>query len=149
MNTINLRELTGGLLTAGLGAAFAIYAVAHYSVGTVTRMGPGMAPVVLGALLTLFGIVIAIGARWSPRRAGQIRVYVPAVILGCVVAFAALINPFGLMPAIFVSVVIATFAEGTVRPLVSIVLGLVLCLTAWAIFVVALQLPLTLFKWPL
>ncbi len=149
MSKFNSRELAGGIFITVTGAVFALYAMTHYAIGTITRMGPGMVPLALGVLLALFGICLMVGAAWKPVRRGEIRIFVPAVILISIVAFAALINPFGLLPAVFVSAVIATLAEVNVRPVVTLALALALCLTAWLIFVVALQLPLTLFKWPL
>lgn len=148
MVNLNGRELAGGLFLTGLGAAFALYALANYSIGTVTRMGPGMVPLSLGVVLAVFGIVVTAGARWKPSDAEEIRVFVPAVILASIVAFAVLIKPFGLMPAVFASAAIATLAEGGVRPRLVLALGLTLCVMAWLIFAVALQLPLSLFAWP-
>lgn len=148
MSRMNLREFVGGLSLMLLGAAFAVHAGTNYAIGTVTRMGPGMVPVILGTLLALFGVVLVVGAFFRAPKGGEIRIFVPIVILGAILAFALLIRPFGLFPAVFACTVIATFAEMTFRPIASLLLATVLSVAAWLIFVVALQLPIALVNWP-
>ncbi len=144
----DLREFCGGaLLTAG-GVGFAAYAAMHYTIGTATRMGPGMVPVILGVLLALFGLMIAAGAFLRAARMDEIRIVVPLIISASILAFAVLIRPMGMIPAVFACVVIATLAEGKFRPVVSFTLAAVLSVTAWLIFVVLLQLPIAMINWP-
>lgn len=143
------RELAGGLFLLALGLAFATYAAINYSTGTVTRMGPGMIPVVLGGLLAFFGGIIAIGAFFKIADYAEIRWIVPLIVLGSVFVFAALIKPVGLIPAVAGSVIVATFAELKFRPVFSLTLAVVLCVMAWLIFIVGLQLPIPLFDWSL
>ena len=57
------RDIVAGALLAALGIAISLYALSHYSIGTITRMGPGMVPVGLGVLLAIFGVVIG-GTAW-------------------------------------------------------------------------------------
>jgi len=47
------------MLLLGLGA---IFRAETYSIGTLSRMGPGFFPVALGAILALAGVAIAISA---------------------------------------------------------------------------------------
>ncbi|GGH45008.1 tripartite tricarboxylate transporter TctB family protein [Frigidibacter albus] len=148
MSTLDTRELAGGLFLIATGGLFSGYALAKYSIGTVTKMGPGMVPVALGALLVVFGIVVAVGALTKGRNTSEIRVAVPLIILGSVLVFGLLIAPFGLFPAIIGCVLVATLAEGKVRPRFSLVLAGVLCVLAWLVFVVALQLAVPLIDWP-
>lgn len=148
MSGLDKRELMGGLFLLSIGVAFTAYASVNYSIGTVTRMGPGMVPVVLGGLLALFGAVIAVGALFQSAPESEIRILVPALVLGSVLAFAVLIKPFGLLPAVAVSAAVASFAELTVRPLFTFLLAVVLSAMAWLIFIVGLQLPIPLVGWP-
>jgi hypothetical protein len=64
-------------------------------------------------------------------------------------AFSAGIKFFGLVPAIVFLTIIASFGSDklTIRTALFIAIGLVAL--AWVIFVWALALPFTLFKWPL
>ncbi|KIQ04184.1 hypothetical protein RU07_05985 [Agrobacterium tumefaciens] len=149
MMNMDRREFAGGLFLLALGVAFAAYAALNYSTGTVTRMGPGMIPVALGGLLAVFGAVIAIGAFFRIAEPTEIRWIVPIIVLGSVLVFGALIKPFGLIPAVAGSAIVATFAEEKFRPLFSLKLAVVLCVMAWLIFIVGLQLPIPLIDWSL
>src|SRR6185295_10807035 len=69
------KDFWAGLMLIAVGT-LAVVLARDYPLGTVVRMGPGYFPVVLGALLVLFGIyVLAKGLRgadkieagWSPR----------------------------------------------------------------------------------
>ncbi|WP_246667084.1 tripartite tricarboxylate transporter TctB family protein [Agrobacterium sp. T29] len=146
---VDTRELAGGIFLLALGVAFAAYAAMNYSTGTITRMGPGMIPVALGGLLAFFGVIIAIGAFFRMVEHAEIRWIVPLIVLGSVLVFAALIKPFGLVPAVAGSAIVATFAEFKFRPLFSLTLAVVLCVMAWLIFIVGLQLPIPLIDWSL
>lgn len=149
MSRADIRELAGGLFLTVTGAAFAGHAIANYSIGSVTRMGPGMVPAALGVLLAIFGlVVIATAFLGQNEDPSPIRITVPAIILASVLAFAILIAPFGLFPAVVACVVVATLAEGTFRPAFSLTLAACLCAFVWLVFVVALQLPVTLLAWP-
>ncbi|MFN7051298.1 MAG: tripartite tricarboxylate transporter TctB family protein [Gemmobacter sp.] len=148
MSRLDIRELAGGLFLTATGAGFAGHAIANYSIGTVTRMGPGMVPAGLGVLLVIFGLVVIATAFLQESKGGSIRIAIPAVILLSVLAFALLITPFGLIPAVVACVIVATLAEEKFDPAFSLKLAAVLCLIAWLVFVVALQLPVTLFAWP-
>ncbi len=75
------RDIVGGMLVAAFGAAAALYSFAHYRLGSVVSMGPGMFPTALGGLLVVGGFLIAAGgvlrrgpaptsSRSSPRSSG-------------------------------------------------------------------------------
>lgn len=149
MSRIDLREFTGGLLLTLLGAVFAAYAASHYSIGTVTRMGPGMVPVILGVLLAFFGVIVAIGAFLRTGSWPELRLVVPAIVSASILAFALMIGSFGMIPAVFACVAIASLAEARIRPVTSLILAGVLSVVAWLVFVVALQLPIRMIGWPL
>jgi hypothetical protein len=56
------RDFWAGLMFIGFGAFFAIWAVAHYQMGTAVRMGPAYFPTLLGGLLTVLGAIVLFGA---------------------------------------------------------------------------------------
>lgn len=149
LTVLDRRELTGGLLVAATGAAIAIYGAAHYAMGSVVSMGPGMIPVAMGVLLAIFGLIIALGARTAPRtRHSAVKIEAPGVILASVLAFALLISSFGLLPAVAGTVILATLAERPFRPMLSLKLAAGMTVIAWLIFVVAMRLSIPLIKWP-
>jgi len=52
------KDFWSGLMFTASGLFFAIYAVAHYQMGTAVRMGPAYFPTMLGGLLAVLGVVI-------------------------------------------------------------------------------------------
>jgi hypothetical protein len=137
----------GGLLLIG-GVAFSWYAFEHYDIGTPRQMGSGLFPAALGILLTFFALSILVTAPFRAGIAPPIPLRAPIFVVLSVAAFAALIESAGLIPAVVAVTVISAFTERKVRPLTTIVLCVVLSLTAWLIFRVGLGLFIPMFRWP-
>ena len=51
------KDVWGGLMLIAIGAA-TVFIARDYPFGTALRMGPGYFPVILGALLILFGVLM-------------------------------------------------------------------------------------------
>lgn len=142
------KDIVGGALLVIFGVAFVWHAAAHNEIGTLGRMGPGMFPMMLGGVLAAFGTTIAIQGCLRQGSLPQIRTLTPLFILGGIAAFALLIRPFGLIPAIIGATVISSMAELKFRPASLAVLSLALSVIAWLTFRVGLGLPLAMFRWP-
>ena len=142
------RDVIGGGFLVALGAAIAIYALSHYSTGTITRMGPGMVPAALGVLLALFGVVIAATAATREGNWPEYRVVTPLIVLASIGVFGLVITPFGMMPAVFVSTIVASLSELKSRPVTSVLLGAFMCALSYLIFSLGLGLTFPLFAWP-
>lgn len=142
------RDIFAGLALTVAGAAAALYALSQYSIGTITRMGPGMMPVALGVILAVFGLAIAIPAIFRQGDAADLRVRPFVVLSICILSFAVLIETTGLIPAVFATAVIATFAENKVRLIKAAILGAAMSVLTWAIFILGLGLPIPAFDWP-
>jgi hypothetical protein len=134
------RDVIGGALLLICGLLFSWYAAGHYELGTLRRMGPGMFPMALGFVLAGFGVMLMISAFFRPGPAMEARVVVPLFVLAGVAAFALLIRPFGLLPAILAVVAISSLAERRVNPKSVALLSASLCLLAYLVFRVGLGL---------
>ena len=69
------RDVWAGLLFIALGS----FTIAHsrdYAMGTLTAMGPGYFPAILGGMMILFGVTMSLGA--IVRRA-EVRIHPPQV----------------------------------------------------------------------
>lgn len=107
-----------------------------------------MFPAGLGVVLAVFGLILGLQALRRPGEKPNIRVFSPLFVLGGIAAFAAVIVPFGLIPAIVAVVVISSLADLRIRP-VSLVISCVgLSLAAPFIFVFCLGLQIPLLRWP-
>lgn len=144
------RDRYGGalMILIGLGAAFEGI---RYKIGTLSRMGPGFFPTVLGVLLALIGIALIAGAQPAVARAGKARAIIdwrgPLCIVLSLLVFVVLGKYGGLVPATFAVVFISALGDrqNTVRD--ASVLAIVLVLASIAIFRVALRMQFSLFQW--
>ncbi len=140
-----LKDILAGLVFIAFGLAFAGIATS-YEIGSTLRMGPGYFPFVLGGLLALLGLVImakgfvagdgtAIGA--IPWRA-------LALILGAVIFFGLTVRGLGLVPSVFVTALMSSFASRRTSLVVGLLISVGLTILCVLVFVVALRLRLPL-----
>jgi hypothetical protein len=142
------RDVVGGGMLALIGLVFTWYTIQHYDLGTPNRMGPGMFPAVLGVLLGSFGLLMMILGFYERAAFPEIRIRVPAFVLGSVAAFTLVLGTFGLLPAVLAVTVVSTFAEQKVKPISLLGLCAALCLMSWMIFGVGLRLPIAMLRVP-
>src|SRR5690606_38453515 len=136
-------------LYVAIGLGFAGMALT-YPLGTVARIGPGYFPLGLGLLLAVIGATMIVSSRTAGRRtgrepaeaAGSLRV--AALISASVVAFGLLVRPGGLGLAVVALVVASSLAAPRFHPLRTLILAIALVVLAWAIFILALGLPLSM-----
>lgn len=142
------RDLTGGAILLVVGMAASYVAITSYPLGTIQRMGPGMFPAGLGVILAGLGALQIVLAWRQPRKAPEIRIFSPILILASIAAFAIVIGPFGLVPAIVSLIFVASAAELRLRLMDMLLLSVGLSLLAPFVFSFCLGLPITLVSWP-
>jgi hypothetical protein len=149
------KDYYGGALMVIVGLA-AAYAAIGYHVGTPSQMGPGFFPMALGILLAVIGVVIAASARkgeadQAPPGHGHghglpdVRGAV-CIILGTV-AFVVLGHYFGLIAASFAITFICALGDRDNSWRAALALALGMCVVAWVVFSILLQVQLPLFQW--
>jgi hypothetical protein len=106
----DIGDILGGALMIAVGVFAMIYAQ-RYAFGTVSQMGPGFFPVVLGGILAVLGLVIAVPAfgRAGPQITFHWRTL--GFVIGAIVLFAATLRPLGLILATMIAVLAAASAE--------------------------------------
>jgi|SRR5215471_2953029 hypothetical protein len=144
------KKILAGIIFAGVGLTAVVLSLG-LDVGTVTRLGPGGFPLLLGSILAVLGLAhIATAAQ--PTNDGHLDAWEgkasKAVLLIplSAVAFALVIGRFGLVPAIIASVLVGGLANPTVRVLELVVLCIGLAAFGAGLFVYGLGLPFTLFE---
>lgn len=148
MHQRDYKDVIGGtgLITIGLFATY--HAVDRLPLGTVVQMGPGMFPAALGLLIAGTGAIILAMGLGRPGEAITVHWWPAFTVLLSILVFALLVRPFGLIPSILVLTFIASLADRKLSPLGSMVLGVVLAVTATLVFRVGLGIPLRAFAWP-
>jgi hypothetical protein len=119
-------------------------------------MGPGLFPALIGAILVGIGgfmlateIVRARTSATALRSAWErIEWRSLAAVIAAMAAFAVLISSFGLAPAIVAIVAVSSLADDRIRPLSVIGLSTGLLITVYVVFVLALDLPIPMLRWP-
>ena len=141
------KDFYSGLIFVVVGL-FALVIGRDYSLGTTTRMGPGYFPALLGWLLTILGAIIALRALWiSGPPVGPIGFRPLALILVAMLAFAALLEPAGLVIATVALIGIGCLGSSESRLRESVPLTIALVALALGLFVYGLGLPLKVWPW--
>ena len=140
------RDIVGGLLVAGIGAAFFVFAQ-ELEMGTSFRMGPGYFPTILSWLMIALGVaMVGLGLR-AARQEGAFG-HVPwrglILIVGSTILFGLTLRGLGLIPIVFLVVFACAWAShyGSWRG--SLPLSLGVALFCAGLFVKLLGLPLPL-----
>lgn len=150
----NRRDVVAGLILSCSGILVALQSLT-YRIGTASRMEAGYFPFILGILLFLFGLGVAfVDSRRPFRQEGTsdgrpLRdAFRPLVVLSlAVVAFALLIERFGLGPAVFVSVFVSTLADRSLGLLKALVISGVITVICVVIFRFGLGLQVRVVAW--
>ncbi len=96
------KDVWAGLMLIGIGAA-AMLIARNYPFGTALRMGPGYFPIILGALLIVFGLaILAYGLRSREKIAGSWSLRGLIVLPLSLVLFGVLMEHAGFIPAMMV-----------------------------------------------
>jgi hypothetical protein len=135
------RDFWCGVMLIGVGG-LALFMARSYPMGTTLRMGPGYFPVVLGALLILFGLYcIASGLRSNEKIEGNWSLRGLIVLPLSLVLFGLLMEYAGFIPALLV-LIFGSALAGTEFRLIEVLL-LSIGLTAFSVvlFIWGLGLP--------
>jgi hypothetical protein len=142
------RDFLAGMLFLLIGG-FAFYIALSYPFGSIDKMGPGYFPRVLSAVLAVFGLVTLVKGLRSGERVQGTWGWFPLVMLTVsLVSFGFLIEHVGMIPALVVMFFTSAYAGKEARFVEVLVLTVIMCLAATAIFVWGLKLPYPLFAWP-
>ncbi|HSN19998.1 MAG TPA: tripartite tricarboxylate transporter TctB family protein [Usitatibacter sp.] len=145
------RDYYGGalMMLIGLGAAFQ---GSTYTIGTLSRMGPGFFPTALGVILALLGAAIALGARRAPVDAPAEKPLPPewrgwGCIIASVVAFIVIARWGGFVPATFAITFISAMGDRENTVAGATLLSAAMVAVCIVVFWWALKMPFALFTW--
>jgi len=149
---VKKRDFYAGSLTVLLGAAVALDSTT-YDLGTMTHMGPGMFPLMLGIVLTFVGVLIFGTALATPL--GDDEHILPKqkewrgwfCILAGPILFIIFGEFFGMAPATFVCVFVSGLGDRTSTLKSSLALAAGVTFFGCLLFSYLLQLPFPIFRW--
>lgn len=139
------KDLGAGAIFIAFGLAFAITA-GTYEVGSALRMGPGFFPLVLGGILVVLGLLVVLKGFVAPETGdvGPVPWRAAAFLTAAILFFGFTVRGLGIVPSLFVSVLLAALAGRNMRIVPALVIAASLTVLSVLIFIVLLQLPLRL-----
>jgi hypothetical protein len=142
----NGKDFYAGLIFFFFGV-LALLLARSLPMGTAMRMGPGYFPTMLGAMLALLGLSISARGLWLGKGAIQPWFLRPLLLVsGAVLAFAFLIDTFGLLAATLALITLSSLGGQERRLWETALLSLMLMILAVGFFVYGLGLPFKV--WP-
>ena len=141
-----LKDILAGGIFIAFGLAFAIGSLA-YNVGSLTDMGPGYVPLVLGVVLAgLGGLIILKGfiAVEGGEPIGRVDWRAVALITAALLFFGITVRGLGVVGALFGATLLAALARSATGIREAVLIAAALTVLSVLIFIVALQLRLPL-----
>jgi hypothetical protein len=140
------KNLLAGLMFIAFGLA-GLWLARDLDFGTASDMGPGYFPRAVCALLIALGGALAATALMRGGEAAEGWTWKPLLLITLsALAFAFLLKPLGLVGTLAITIVLASAAGPSLRPLPLAALAAVLIAVNVGIFVLALKMPIPL--WP-
>ena len=143
ITSIDRADAASGILFLLFGLFFGIQSLG-LEIGTAFRMGPGYFPLVLAAVLVLFGGLIlfnAIKAGKDSPSIGAIAWRGLLFLLPAPIFFGLTVRGLGFVPSIFVTTLIAGLASLKMRPAFALLLAVAVTAFSTLVFSYALGLP--------
>ena len=137
----NSKDIWAGLMLIGIGGA-AMLIARNYPFGTALRMGPGYFPIILGALLIVFGLaILAYALRSRERIAGSWSLRALIILPLSLVLFGVLMEHAGFIPAMMVLIFGSATANTEFKFVEILLFSIGLTVLSVVVFVWALGLP--------
>jgi hypothetical protein len=130
----------GGVLLLALSVVF-IVGGWQLGLGVPTRLGTGAFPFLAGTILAFLAVVICIEERRGDGIAETPDWVAFLAICGALAVFAVTADRIGLVPGTFLTVVVASLPDRSLPLMGKAILGCVVALACWALFVGILNLP--------
>jgi len=141
---VNTKDIASGALFMAVGAAYFWMAWVGLPIGTALAMGPGYFPVVLSAILMIFGAVIMFRGFRTVQETEFGRVPWRAVIMLSLatLVFAAFFDDLGLLPGVFVLCVLSALASPQNKPVGTVISSLAIAIFCSIVFGYGIGLPI-------
>lgn len=142
------RDMAGGILVAALGLAFVIPAL-NYPLGRLAAPGPGAFPMSLGLITVVLGLAIIVrGFVMGGGQRVEIHIRSAVAVTGAILAFALLIRVIGLVPTLFIVVIVSALGSSQSRLWPTLAIAAGSAAGGWLVFIVGLGLPIPAVRIP-
>ena len=140
-NALGWGSAIGGMILLVLSIVFMVGGW-RLGLGVPTRLGTGAFPFISGAILAILAIVICIEERRGDGIAETPDWIACSAICAALVVFAVTVDRVGLVPGAFLTVVVASLPDRSLRLPGKAFLGCIVALVCWGLFIELLNLPI-------
>jgi hypothetical protein len=139
--TDRLEDVIASLVTAMIGG-YIVWEASGYKLGTLTNMGPGYFPIMLGSLMLFLAFVMLLTARPSsvPQPIGMDQLRGILFLAAAFIAFAFTVEAYGMLLSVFLGVFLSALGNRNTRWLHALILAVATAVVATLIFRVGLGL---------
>lgn len=140
----NPKDFWAGFLFMAFGLG-ALLMARNYDMGTALRMGPAFFPTMLGALLTLIGVVSVVRSLLTQGvKVNRMALKEMALVVGASLLFGLLVRGAGIAISIVVLVMISGLAsiKFKVAPFLGVAIGMAIFISLVFVKALGLQLPI-------
>jgi hypothetical protein len=139
-------DLAAGAIYVLIALVFVIQSL-QYEIGSLLRMGAGFFPLMLGSALLVLGLAVGASGFVAEREQPVTGFPWRAIFLvaAALIIFPVIVRPLGLIPAVFLTTILAGLAGARPNPVMVVVIAAGLTVVVLVIFVLGLQLRLRLF----
>ena len=147
MPRVDKGDLIAGLLIIAVGMFF-LFGAMQYRMGTIVRMGPGMLPLYLSMIAIGLGAIITLLAFGRSGTVPRPSLRAMAAVLGAIATFGLLVGRTGLLPAVFLAVLVASLADRESALATRLIAAAVVAGVCTLVFVGLLGLQMRAFRMP-
>lgn len=140
------RDAVSGLMFLAVAVYVSVSTLLGLDIGSLEQMGPGFFPLALGLILGVIGILVLLSAK--PNEDQQLPVNWRAVLLigAAPIAFGLTVRTLGLVPALLISVSMATLSSSRVRLFTALAVIVGVTVFCVVVFKVGIGIPYDLFN---
>ena len=130
----------GGAILFGLSIIFMVGGW-QLGLGVPTRLGTGAFPFISGALLAILAVAICIEERRGDGIAERPDWIALLAICAALAVFAVTVDRIGLVPGVILTIVVASLPDRSLSLPGKAILGCIVALACWGLFIELLNLP--------
>lgn len=140
------QDAVSGLMFLVVAIYVSVSTLLGLEIGSLEQMGPGFFPLALSVILGVIGVLVLLGAK--PDEDRQLPVNWRAVILigAAPIAFGLTVRTLGLVPALLISVGMATLASARIKLLSGVVIIVGVTVFCVVVFKFGIGVPYDLFN---
>lgn len=144
---IDRKQAMSGAFLAGIGIIYGGTALSSLPLGEVFNMGPGFFPVMLSGMLVVIGLVLIVQSilKAAPAEGVSIPWRPIAFLTAAIVFFASALQYVGLLPAVFIAALLASYADRNAILVSAAITSLVIAIFCAIVFVYGLRAPIPVF----